>query len=698
MGLAHGSGSSVISFHARWALCIVVCVTFFNCFNQPLEPVTPSWDAHLSIPLANRRYTLSEIVQKDTSILHVGVGGQIIYATSALANPTYIGDLISLSLRDTSLRMKFGVFKIDAAPVDIPVQFPWLPQGSTVRIPDTTINVADLQDTIQSFQRVTFSQGTVTLTLQNNLPVVVEVMSPIRLVDAGGATIATFVFNPPTLAPNSSRSASDDLTDKSLDHIITVSGISLHTPGSQTPVTIPFGTLFSAHLSTSDLKARQAVFANIPPQRLTDNDTTRVTVDDSTLIQELDVRTGSLDLSFTNRVDLDMVFKYRLSELLRRSGVLYVPYEDSIFLPARGSGSQVVSLAGTKIKAQNQQLIRSLEVVSSVILPNGSTQPVTVSDTDRVLVNVTRTVAIVADSATGVLKPVWLGLNKVVPVNFGDLPTRFSGQLRIPAATLALWTISTIGFPMDVSLRIGARKTAAGDSAFLSMPFSQKRVQRGSDIILFDQGDVGNFLSQFSSRLPSEFRIEGKTLVNPPDAYNPTPAGIGTIGRNSSLSGRADLQVPLMMGIVSGTYADTVALGDTTADGRKDYSINKNRINDVNSGTVFIEVINAIPAQVGFSLRLLDTSKQSLLRVPQSGQEIPINAAPVDGEGNVILPASSTASFSLNENEVRQFNPAEFLTYSISIVTTPGAPVVRFKTTDYVQVRMWSTLSYRVNR
>jgi hypothetical protein len=679
-------------------LHIVVAFTSFNCFNQPLEPVAPSWDINLSIPLANRLYTLSEIVQKDTSLLHVGVGGQIVYATSAEVSPTYIGDLITLSLKDTSLRVKFGVFSIDAAPTDISIQFPWLPQGATVPIPDTTISVANLRDTIESFQHVTFAEGSISLTLQNNLPVTMQVMNPVRLVDTSGSIVCTFVFNPPTLAPNSSRTASDDLADKTLDNIITVSGISLHTSGSQTPVTIPVGTLFSAHLSTNNLKARRAVFASIPAQRLTDNDTTHVRVDDSTLIQQLDIGRGSFNISFTSRVDLDMIFKYRLSELLRRSVSSYVPYEDSIFLPARGSDSKVVPLAGTRIQSQGQQLLRSLEIVSSIYLPNGSTQPVTVNDTDRVLVNISRTVTIVADSAVGVLKPTWLNIEKVVTVNFGDLPTRFNGQLRIPAATLALSTTSTIDFPMDVSLRIAARKSAAGDSAFLSMPVSQKRVQTGSDLILFDQAGVGSFLSQFSGRLPNELRIEGSALVNPPDAYNPTPAGVGAVGRNSSLSGRGDLQVPLVLGIVSGTYDDTLALGDTTADGRKDYTINKDRINDVNSGAMFIEVKNGMPAQLGFTLRLLDIGKQPLLRVPQSGQDIPINAAAVDGEGNVTIPTNSTASFSLNKNEVRQFNPAEYLNYAISIVTTPGAPAVRFKTTDYVQVRIWSKLSYRVNR
>jgi hypothetical protein len=643
-------------------------------------------------------YTLSEIVQKDTSLLHVGAGGQIIYSTSVQASPTYVGDLITVALRDTSLRVKFGAFAVDVAPIDIPIQLPWLPQGATVPIPDTTVDVADLRDTIGSFQRVMFEEGSISLTLQNNLPVPMQVVNPLRLVDTHGSIVATFIFNPETIAPNSSQTASDNLADRVLENVVRITGISLHTPGSQTPVTIPFGTLFSAHLGTSNLKARQAVFASIPPQRLSDNDTTHVTVDDSTLVRELHITAGALNLAFTSRVNLDMVFKYRLAELLRRNGSSYVPYEDSIFLPANGSGSQVVNLSDAKIFSQGQQLLTSLQIISSVILPTGSTQPVTVNDTDRVLVNVTRTTAIVADSAVAVLKPTWVSVNTVVPVNFGDLPTRFSGQVTIPAASLALWTTSTIDFPMDLDVRVVARKNASGDSAFLYMPVSQKRVLSGSDLVLFDQGDVGVFLSQFAGRLPNELRIEGRTLVNPPDAYNPTPAGVGSIGRNSSLSGRADLQIPLMMGIVDGIYRDTLALGDTTADGRKDYTIDKERINDMSSGSIVIEVKNAMPVQVGFTLRLLDVDKHSLLRVPQSGSELFVGPATVDGEGNVTLSANSTATFQLNEQELRQFNPAEYLTYDLSLVTAPGAPAVRFRTSDFVQVRAWSKLTYRVNR
>ncbi|MCZ6776722.1 MAG: hypothetical protein O7D34_09730, partial [Ignavibacteria bacterium] len=151
------------------------------------------------------------------------------------------------------------------------------------------------------------------------------------------------------------------------------------------------------------------------------------------------------------------------------------------------------------------------------------------------------------------------------------------------------------------------------------------------------------------------------------------------------------------LGIIDGTYADTLAVGDTTGDGYKDYEINKERINDVNFGKIFIEVENAMPLQLAVRMRLLNGLKESILLVPQSGIPVRVNAAPVDVEGNVTSSKRSTSVIELNQSEVQQFNPAEFLTYSVSLVTTPGSPAVRFRTTDYMRIRIWSTLSYRVN-
>ncbi|MCZ6775379.1 MAG: hypothetical protein O7D34_02845, partial [Ignavibacteria bacterium] len=402
-------------------------------------------------------------------MLRVGSGNQIIYSTSVAASPTFVGDLIILSPNDTTVHVNLGAFQLNALSTTIPIQLPWLLQGSTVPIPDTTVNVADVSDTISTFQSVSFESGSISLTIENNLPVALEVVNPVELRDDQNNLVVTFVFNPSTIPPNSSRTATDDLADKTITNVIHLSGLTLHITGSQTPVPIPSGDLIVATLATNDVEASQAVFAEIPPQIITNNDTTNLNLDDSTIVKEARFQSGTLNLRFTNTVSLDILFKYRLSELQQWIGGMYVPYEDSISLSAMSTDSISINLADSKIQSQTGDLVRSLELVSTIGFPTGSTQPVTVRATDKVLISVSSDDAIIVDSAVAVLKPTWVNVNTAIGIDFGEWPTRFAGQLNIPAATLNLNTVSTIGFPADLYLKIGA-VNAAGDSIFLQVP------------------------------------------------------------------------------------------------------------------------------------------------------------------------------------------------------------------------------------
>jgi hypothetical protein len=583
-----------------------------------------------------------------------------------------------------------------APDLDVPIDILWLPPGAYIPIPDTTIDIGDVRDTIPTFESVTFDSGTISLTVRNNLPVPIDVVAPIYLLNEGDAVIARFVFSPAVIPPNGSRTASDDLSSKTLNNVIHLSELVFHTPGSTSPVLIPTNSPLVTTLSTSNLRARQAVNAIVPPQHIKDNDSVEVKLDDSTKVREVRLRSGAFTLSFQSRVNLDILFRYRFKELERMVGGSFVPYEDSVYLSARGSGSKLLDLANYRVLSRTADLLNSLEVSTNVILPNGSAGPVTVSDTDKVLIGFTRQVPIVADTVVGVLKPTWVSVSSSIKADFGNLPTRFSGQLNIPSAALGFNTFSTIDFPMDLYVKIGAKKNVAGDSAFLSVPVSQRRLHPGSNTVQFNTAEVGQFLSQFSGSLPDSFHICGRVLVNPSDVYN--PAIEGHVGQSSSFSGAMNLEIPMMLGIVDGVYRDTLLLGDTTGDGHQDYQINKDRLKSVNYGKMYVEVENGMPIQMGIRLHLLNGNRQILLQLPQSGQSIGFNAAIVDAQGNVFAPARSTSTIELSEQDVRQFNPASLISYSLELHTPAGGSAVRFRTSDYVKMRVWSSFSYRVNK
>ncbi|MEO8167292.1 MAG: hypothetical protein ABI623_03535 [bacterium] len=661
-----------------------------------MTPVTPTWDVSLTVPLANKLYTLADIIAKDTSVLKIGAGSQISISKQISIPPTYVSDKLSLSPKDTSLALQFGAFDVNSPDQRTPINISWMPQGQTVPIPDTTMTFADIRSKIPAFENITLRSGTITLNVLNNLPVAMDIQGPIRLMDLQGRVVATFVFNPSTIPPRSSRSASDDLGSKTFDSDYRITGLQFHTPGSRTPVTIPNGDLLVATMSTSNLKASRATLADIPAQRLADNDTARLHIDDSTLVKELYLKNGSLRFAFVSNVSLGMIFKFRFLELQRRVGGSYIPYEDSLYLGPNGSGSLILDLSNTRIKSLTPGLLTSLKVLSTVAINASLGVPVTVSETDRISIAVTKNTPIVIDSAVAVLKPTWVTIDTKIGFNLGAIGQKFTGQLNLPAASLVLGSISSLGFPSDLYLKIGARKNAAGDSVFLNFPASQRRISPGQDQIQFDPVEVGRFLSQLNGKLPDSLRIVGRALVNPNDVYDPTLAGVGSVGLNSGISGSVDLNVPLSLGIVAASVRDTLAIGDTTGDGHKDFTLDKEKTKYYNSGKVYVEIENRLPVGVSVNVALLNRAFQNILSVPQSGVPISFGAAPVDAGGNVIAAAKSTRVIELSKQEVEQYNPAEFVSYSVNMNTPGNGPAVKFKTSDNVRVRVWSNLSVRV--
>jgi hypothetical protein len=297
---------------------------------------------------------------------------------------------------------------------------------------------------------------------------------------------------------------------------------------------------------------------------------------------------------------------------------------------------------------------------------------------------------IVADSAVGVVKPTMLRVDKKVPLDLGDLARKLRATLRLASADMSFSPISCIAFPMDLNLQLQAKRPGSSTPEVLQIPPS--KVGSGTQSIVFDPVDVARFLSNISGQVPDSVRVVGSVTVNP--EYDTTV--VGCVGRNSSFSGALDLSIPLNLSISDGAFADTALFGDTTGSGERENRIDDKALNDVNYGKLYIEIENGLPMQVAMKIALLDRSKKFLLGLPQvPGDSIRISPAMVAG-GEVQSPVKSVTVLQLQSSEVRQFNPAEFVQYAITLVTPPGQ-MVNFRTTDMVRVRIWAEFSYEVN-
>ena len=684
-----------ISSHAAVILPAALSLLLLqSCFNDRLKPVAPTWDVDLTFPLASRTYTVADLIAKDPSVLHVGTGSQVSYSTSVTAPRDSVADAITLGPQASTRSLKLGVFDVTPDLCTNALVLSSLPALTTMPIPDTVVAFSDQLFTIDTFVDARFESGTVVLKFDNKLPTPDTILGPVTLSDAHG-TIAVFTFPAPSniIPARGFQFATASLNDgQTINQNVRLSDLRFHIAGHASPVAIP-DTLIAASVAFVNLRAHDANFAYIPAQTINNNDTTHVSIADSTKLIEAVMLSGTIHFNFVSSIPLGLTLRYNLTDVQRRSGGAFVPYLDNVHLNSFGSGDKDVSLAGCRIKSLAGTIVDSLQTISSVDL-DGTTTPVTLHDTDKVWINYSSSGALEADTAVAVLKPTRIDVHSVVGLNWGDLPKKFSGQVNIAAASLDVNALSTVGFPMDLSLVLSAKDPATGRQAFLPAPpvtLNPNSNTISSTPVSFDQAAVGQFISTFtafSGKMPDSIRMDGFVIVNPSRFYNPTPAGKGAVSRRSFVSGTVNVDLPLKLSLTGGVYRDTSSVG-----------IQKDDIKQVNSGTMYMEVLNGLPVQLSITAYLLDSAKTRVLySVPQSGTPVGVAAAGVNATGIVSSPVQSSSAIPLSNAEVQLMAPNKNIGYTISLVTTPGSPAVQFRSTDSVHVRIWSRLTYQVNK
>jgi hypothetical protein len=657
----------------------------FQCFNKPMEPVMPQWDVDLSAPIANRTYTLEEIVSKDTSVLQVAPGGtQLMLKTSVNADPTYVGDRIALDPIKASFGADLGPFSVSMPPIDLNIQIPGFTPGMTTMIPSLSpTDIPAVSGDLPNVRSATLQSGMVWLKVTNRMDIPVRMESPIMLVNQSGGTIASFDFGGTEIPARGVRTVQADLAGKVVLQRVRLEAMRISSRGSGTsPVTIP-DTMLIATISSSDLVALSATTTQVSTQHFAANRS--IPMNTETLIREVWLNRGTLNLHVVSSIDLRMSLRLRLPELLRSSGQTF---EQIVNVAPRDSFLLSIDLARTHLRSLDGAFLRSLVAECSAdLFDAGNGSAVTLRSTDFVRVEVTSG-SVVVDSAVAVLQPTMIAIDERVALNLGDIGKKFKGQIDIPGASMIFTPKTSITAPLELDLRFEA-KNSAGKTVTLQVPVTKGTGGLGA--ITFAPGDVGGFLSQISGNLPDSLRVVGHVWLNP-DFDTTAPAAIG---RNCSFAGNVHLSVPLSVRIADGVFADTLVMGDTTGDGAADHRIDPRQLNDFNSGRMFVEIDNGLPMGVKVKLTLLDRNRRPLLVIPQSeGDSITIAAGIVAG-GDVQASARFSRFVELQNAELQSLNVADFVQLGVA-VNTPGLGPVNFNTTDRVRIRVWTQLSYRV--
>ncbi|MEW6702067.1 MAG: hypothetical protein AB1298_05055 [Bacteroidota bacterium] len=681
-----------------FVLVILIIVTLTQSCDIK-EPTAPNWDVSLNVPIANKNYSLLDIIENKSSLIkHYtdGANKNLLYYTHVKEiDKIVLNDKLKIDPFSKSATETIGSINIGSDSVRSDIDFSWI--GSGIQ-PGTQTQIPQINDVPVSinftsaaeFQSIKIESGTLDFKITNYFP------SPVSI------TIKNFVLKNSTtgetIAQYSAPISIPPLQTAGVQSIPITQGVlvknqlsldcSISTNGSNgQTITIPAKSL-TIYAKLRDLKVSEAV-AKIPQQDPVIIDGV-VTIDETSAqpskFQNIKLDGGLLNLTITNNLDIDAIATFTINNLKNPLGETFsetraIPRKQTIKLYNNFSikDYSIVSLNGVPTNQVSYSV--SFQLYTSPDYRNINSSDAVTGTIDFNSLSV--------KEFTGLLKPTVLEKTRsAVSLDVKDIQNKLQFQqinLKNPKIELRLRPTANLEFSVDG--KIEAKNSIGQKSVMTLSPRTMNitTITPTDTIITLNADSLSNFFKKFSS-FPDSLIISTGGTVNP--NYK-----LVNVKNTDQVTGKGRMEFPFEFGLSGGEFSDSVAV-DLSKDDR-------DRIRDLNSIEASLKISNGIPASVGFTGKLYDQNKNFLMYFPPKYQDqdtvVSVNGAATDENGNVISKTEQTIRVRTIQGESDKIARAAFMRVRVKFNTSrAGNLPVKFKTDDVIKIIASGSTNYRV--
>jgi hypothetical protein len=670
-----------------------------GCFEKPSEPVLPTWDVDLTVPILDKTFTLGELVEKDTTYLKVGAGNQIYYSTSEKLDATKIGDNLKISDISTSASTKLGNFEIKnpgtiSASIKAYDIFPSLssnlPPGNYIvpsNAPGQTVTTNFTA--FDNFQWVTFDGGVIKVTVNNGLPVPLQFPNGLEIYNSNDLTTPILtLFENTTINANSELTATADLAGKTLPANLSLK-VTVLSPGSggqqvYLDVNQMFVTVSASLENLSIASASAKIPSQTEPVVISDSFVLEPNEPQPDLINEVNFKSGSMKIKVVNGIDLGLNGSITLYNFVRKSD--NTPLQIPLNIGRKNSASNTLTfnlnLADYKLVGN---LTNTVDYKVEVRTEDTGNEYRTVSKNDGLSAEITLQ-NIVIESISGKAKPREISFEeqKIDLAGLKDYREKFKGSIKFDDIQVEINLVKTAQFTFDLNLKIKGVNTRTGKVDSIEIPLAQRRFSGSTHRIVLNKSNsnIVNFINSFASQeLPEYLIVSGSVFLNP--NYE-----VGRVSSSDSVYGSVSVSFPASVGISNAVFEDTSEVNELSDEAKKE-------IDKTNYGKLFVEIENGLGVDVRFRAKILGVTMDSLLSIPKDN-DFMINPAPVGSDGFSSGTTRYINVIELNRNEIQKFKDMKFVRSFISIATANNGGIVKFRTTDSLKVKIYGRVNYRV--
>lgn len=659
-------------------LLLLTSLFISGCIDEPVSPV---WDVQLNAPVTNKKYTLMEVIEKDSdSTLKYDATSNLYYADDQPITSIVVEDKLKLNPSVANVQFAIQKLSINPAPFTTTVAISQLGSGFNINLPAGTPvpyvkrTVTQNLDPITDFEEMVIESGTMALTISNNTTGNCSLyIHDVTIVNVIGGGVVFVKSDSTLLIPGQSKVIEQSLAGRTIRNVLRASITISTVPGTSKIVpSETIGLSFAmANLSPSRMKAK------IPAQDPYSNSSS-FQLDQNSRIKLVTVKKGKLVYTLKNNFKASVNAFFSMPELKTSSGAVY---SNTITLgPDESKPVTLPDLNGWSLQSTDGSYTGTVNFnVTTSVLPTSTAVELTKSDNVTITVNMD---TLILKRVDGKLKPTQLTTKTTaIALNLGSLKNFTAETILFDKFVLDL----NLGMSADTKIRLD-NATVVGKNNLRSKTLNiASTVLNGAgamQTITIPQTQLNDFINAFINKPPDSLLISYNATVNPnSDAI--------IINDADSVYGNSSMEIPLYVGIKGGTITDTTEINIPES--------NKEKLDNILSGTIKLQIENGLPAEVVFTGKLYDSVGTYLMNIPPgTPATINVAAASVNASGVVTKSANSEVVITLNTDQIKKFIDSKSMIMSLQFFTTGGQAVpVKFLTSDYIKVYVAGQLNYR---
>ena len=661
---------------------ILFIFTLNSCFNDFQEPIVPTWDVSLTIPIT-KEYTLGEIldnVDNSKFTFNSKNDSLIFYNTTLKLNPISLNnpDYIKINTPSKEGHVKISDIKFSLKEKfvfdnKISEIFPNIPLNSNTIIPRINNINYSKEISLKSFNLVSIDSANMNIEIENNFPF--DIVIDNLILQNNDVSNTSVIFSKSNILINkfSKVILSEIIINKNISNNQKIL-ITLSTPGTgQNNVFISSDQNLKISFDAKDIKILYAD-ASFDEQKYNFSLTSSlINYGNDIEIKESKIKNGKMVLLISNSTNINSRIKSELPEL-KYNNINF--NTGDIFISSNSQIIKTYYLNDYVLRPQNN---KDITINSTLTINSTNNNFIQIHGNDSIHYRI-ELKDIEIQSFSGSIKG---NINQTFHLPKDDIDKYFNGNIKFENidAKLIICNGSDIPFKISNSKVVGYNKITHKYENFL---INDAIIQANNKTnIPLDKSKFTNFINSFTqiNSLPDYFDFNT-------DIEMTTNNQNYLFSNKDTLSGAIFITIPLLFSTDNINYTDSLDYELSDSD--------KKEIEKLNYGLLTIKTTKKIPLNGNLRIRFYNTNTKKTLTFPKNigNNYYLISSAEKDEQGNSIKESITIIQEEFSKDNITFLKEANLC--FLDFVLNTNNKLSRLKRSDKIKFNITSEFGYKV--